>query len=138
MNPRRSARGLREPREWFGLLRRVEQAFAEVRSTVRTLARGLDDGPSWQPDFREGYAEALRSVGRAISEAEREPLQRCRTLLDELVDAVQRDGTADAAVARLRRSSWSTCATSSRPWTRSPAANPMVQPPLPFARRPRP
>jgi uncharacterized membrane protein YgaE (UPF0421/DUF939 family) len=136
MNPRRSARGLREPREWVALLRRVEQAFAAVRSTVRTLARGLDDGSRWQPDFRAGYAEALRAVGRAISEAEREPLQRCRTVLEELVELVQRDGAAarlwpvyGGLLVNLRNIG--------EAMDEVAGANPMVQPPLPFVRPPR-
>ena len=55
MNPRRSARSIRDPQEWHELLRRMEQAVAETRSLVRTLG-----GQSAAP----GRPGASRSRGR--------------------------------------------------------------------------
>jgi uncharacterized membrane protein YccC len=137
MNPRRPARGLREPREWVALLRRVEQAVAEVRSTVRTLARKLDDHAVWEPEFREGYVEALRAAGRAIVEAEPEHLRHCHDQLRDLVSLVEQRGPTDRTwpvygglLINLRNVVDS--------MDEVAAVNPMVQPPLPFTRRVRP
>ncbi|MFC5176347.1 FUSC family protein [Nocardioides taihuensis] len=137
MNPRRSAQVLREPREWVGLLRRVEQALAEIRSTVRTLTRALDDEVSWRPDFRDGYVDVLRAVGRAIASTDPEPVRQCHVLLADLVTRVEASGSTTrlwpvygGLLVNLRNILDA--------MDEVAAANPMVQPPLPFARRARP
>lgn len=136
MNPRRSARELREPREWVGLLHRIEQTLAEIQSTVRTLAHAADDVPGWERDFREGYVEALCAVGRAIAGRDPEPVRRCHALLQDLARRVEVTGSSHrwpvygALLVNLRNVVDA--------MDEVAAANPMLQPPLPFTRRARP
>ncbi|MGH3361015.1 MAG: aromatic acid exporter family protein [Nocardioides sp.] len=86
LNPRRSARGLRHPEQWMGLMRRMEQAVAESRSIARTLERTLEESPSWHPDFRHRYADAMLRGGRAIEEADVSAIRECRQQLDVLTE----------------------------------------------------
>ena len=78
MNPRRSAREVRQPQQWFSLLRRMEQAVAEQRSMARTLGRSLERGETWDDTFREGWLELLRDAGRAIQDASSDDLLAVR------------------------------------------------------------
>lgn len=133
MNPRRSASGLRDPKQWISLLERVEQALSDARSMVRTLGYGVSGEHVWQPDFRDVYVEVLREAGRAMLQADREPLQRCRERLDDLVDVVDRESSVPplwpeygALVVNLRNILGA--------MDEVAAANPMTQPPLPFTR----
>ena len=69
MNPRRSARSMRDPKQWHGLLRRMEQAIADTRSLARTIGaqsreRALD------PGFAEPWVEMLGEAGRAAASAD--------------------------------------------------------------------
>jgi uncharacterized membrane protein YgaE (UPF0421/DUF939 family) len=89
MNPRRSARRVRQPAQWFTLLRRMEQAIAETRSMARTLGRSLDHGVEWDVSFREGWLELLRRTGDAVAEDEQNDLLRVRMELDALVRTLQ-------------------------------------------------
>jgi uncharacterized membrane protein YccC len=91
LNPRRSAAGLRDPREWRALLERIEQALADTRSTIRTLGRRPDLVGTWQPGFRDGYLAALRAAGQAAAGADPDSLRRCREELDELVIRVDEE-----------------------------------------------
>lgn len=90
LNPRRSARGLRHPREWIALLRHMEQAVAETRSIARTLERGFEKSLTWDPAFRDGFVTALRRGGTAIDDADVEAIHACRRELDGLVDRLGR------------------------------------------------
>ena len=45
-----------------------EQAVAEIRSMLNTLARRPDVRAEWQPMFRDGYLGVLREAGQAIAE----------------------------------------------------------------------
>ena len=89
MNPRRSARGLREPR-------RGSLAAAGRAGVRRRPQHGPHPGPwarrgrGWQPDFRASSSRRCGRSGRAIAEAEREPLAAAATTLDELVEVVHR------------------------------------------------
>jgi uncharacterized membrane protein YccC len=85
LNPRRSARQLRHPEVWIVLLRHMEQAVAEIRSIARTLERFLEQQREWDPDFRDGYIEAVRRGGRAIEHADADRIRECRSRLDGLV-----------------------------------------------------
>ncbi len=93
LNPRRPAGELRDPTSWVDLLQRIEQAVAEVRSTAHTLARGLDDDEEWQASFRDGYADVLRDVGRAISDSDPDQVRACHRRLDELASRVRATGS---------------------------------------------
>jgi uncharacterized membrane protein YccC len=86
LNPRRSARALRNPEVWIVLLRHMEQAVAEIRSMVRTLERHLGEHHRWDPAFRDGYVEAVRRGGQAIDDADPDGIRDCRAGLDRLVD----------------------------------------------------
>ena len=132
-NPRRPAGELRHPREWVDLLQRIEQTVAEARSTARTLSRGLLDEEEWQESFRTGYAEALRSAGRAIVDAEPEPIRRCHARLDDLARLVDREDTTPrlwpvygGLLINLRNILDA--------MDEVAAANPMRQPPVPLRR----
>lgn len=137
LNPRRPAGALRDPQQWIGLLERVEQALADTRSMVRTLSHDLAEESQWQPEFRDVYIDVLREAGRAMAAGEREPLHRCRDRLDELVAVVDRESDTPrlwpvygGLVINLRNILDA--------MDEVAAANPMSQPPLPFARPDRP
>jgi uncharacterized membrane protein YccC len=89
LNPRRSARHLRQPQQWFALLRRMEQAIAETRSMARTLGRSLEHGVEWHPRFRRGWLDLLRRTGAAVAEDDPNELLRVRMELDALVRTLQ-------------------------------------------------
>ena len=103
MNPRRSAGALRAPHRWVALLRRLEQALAETRSTAQTLQHGMDEAGDWQSVFREPYVVLLRDVGHAIAAADPGSIRRLRGRLNDLVDRIGDERARRAALAGLRR-----------------------------------
>ncbi|UFN45980.1 FUSC family protein [Nocardioides okcheonensis] len=86
MNPRRSARSLRDPQEWHGLLRRMEQAVAEARSLARTLGGQSAHRETWGPQFADAWIEMLADAGRAASAADPEAMDDVRRRLTTLSD----------------------------------------------------
>ena len=84
MNPRRSAREVRQPKQWFALLHRMEQAVAELRSMARTLARSLERAEEWHQTFRDGWLRLLADAGRGIQDADSEALVDVRGRIDDL------------------------------------------------------
>jgi hypothetical protein len=134
MNPRRPAGEVRDPQQWVGLLRRMEQALAETRSTARTLAHGLAVEEEWQSGFREAYVAALRDGGAAIVAADRAAILATGGRLDELVVRLGAQSPAPVLwpvygglIINLRNILDA--------MDEVAAANPMSQPPLPFRRR---
>ncbi|GAB2456933.1 FUSC family protein [Jatrophihabitans fulvus] len=125
MNPRRSARGLRDPREWHRLLVRLEQGVAESRSLARTIALG-EDGVG--PTFRRQWTAALREAGEAIQAADAERLAAVRETVRGLAAAGASE-SADhwpvegAALINLRNITESFALVTE--------ANPLGRPPLP-------
>ncbi len=89
MNPRRSARQVRQPQQWFTLLHRMEQAVAEQRSMARTLGRSWERGAQWDDTFRDGWLDLLRDAGRAVQDASSEDLLVVRARLDDLVGRLE-------------------------------------------------
>ncbi len=85
LNPRRPARDWRDPADWKALLTRMEQAVAESRSLARTLGLSLAGGRTWDVRFRDDFVRVLRRSGRAIEEADPEPLRAAHEDLDDLV-----------------------------------------------------
>lgn len=85
MNPRRSAGPMRDPQEWYGLLRRMEQAIAETRSMARTLVQSVTDVNAWESRFRDRYVGLLGEVGAAIRDADAPALQAARARIDDFV-----------------------------------------------------
>jgi uncharacterized membrane protein YgaE (UPF0421/DUF939 family) len=132
MNPRRSARGLRDPRQWRALLRRMEQAVAETRSMARTLGYHSANRDQWHPAFRERWPLLVADAGRAIADADPQGIRAVRERLSSLVDEV---GTVEqssaqwpvygALIINLRNTLDA--------MDEVAAANPIGQPPLPIA-----
>lgn len=85
-NPRRSAGPVRDPREWRGLLRRLEQAIAEIRSMARTLGSQHARRDAWGATFADAWIELLADAGRAASEADSEAITAVRTRLEALTE----------------------------------------------------
>jgi len=88
MNPRRAAGELKDPRQWIDLLRRSDQAVAEIRSMARTHSHALADHQTWQPDFRDALVTVMHAGGTALMHADREGIEDCRRSLAGLVDMV--------------------------------------------------
>lgn len=88
MNPRRSAREVRDPKEWRGLMRRMEQAIAETRSMARTLGHETTRVGDWDLAFAGEWTRLLCDAGDAITNADPELVRltrsRMRCLVDEL------------------------------------------------------
>ena len=70
MNPRRSARPMKDPKQWLGLLRRMEQAVAETRSLARTLGGQQAHRETWGETFAVPWISMLGDAGRAASAAD--------------------------------------------------------------------
>lgn len=81
-NPRRSARQVRDPQQWRGLLKRMEQAVAEIRSMARTLGGQQAHREIWGETFAEPWIEMLGEAGRATSEADSAGIAAVRTRLE--------------------------------------------------------
>ena len=90
MNPRRSAGAVRDPKEWYALLRRMEQAIAETRSMARTLLQSVADVNAWEPRFRDRYLELLGEVGVAIRDADAPAIEAVRSRIDDFVLVLSR------------------------------------------------
>lgn len=86
MNPRRSARSMRDPRQWHDLLRRLEQAVAETRSLARTLGGQSAHREVWGEAFAGPWLAVLADVGRAAVEADPEGLVAARARLVALTE----------------------------------------------------
>lgn len=70
MNPRRPARAMKDPKQWQGLLQRMEQAVAETRSLGRTLAGQHAHRDAWGSAFADPWLEMLGDAGRAARAAD--------------------------------------------------------------------
>jgi len=129
MNPRRSARELRDPRRWRALLGRMEQAIAETRSMARTLGYQSASRREWHPAFRERWPILVEDAGHAIADADPGAIHGVRERLSALVGAVGPSSPQwpvyGALIINLRNTldAMDEVAT----------ANPIGQPPLPIA-----
>lgn len=88
MNPRRTAREVRDPREWRSLLQCMDQSVAEIRSMARTLGHVTTCRDDWHPAFRDRWPELLQDAGRAVSAADPGAVRETRGHLNALVDEV--------------------------------------------------
>ena len=70
MNPRRSARQMKNPEHWHALLRRMEQAIAETRSLARTLGGQQAHRETWGDEFATPWISMLADAGQAAAEAD--------------------------------------------------------------------
>jgi uncharacterized membrane protein YgaE (UPF0421/DUF939 family) len=89
MNPRRSARSMKNPREWHGLLRRMEQAVAETRSLARTLGGQSAHRETWGEAFAEPWISMLGDTGRATSAADSAALLDVRRRLEAFTEELR-------------------------------------------------
>lgn len=131
LNPRRSARGWRDPAEWHSLLKRMEQAIAECRSMARTLALGVEGGSDWDDGFRTRFVALLHESGKAVEDADHQPLVEIRERLDVFVDDL-----TDAGLPARLWPEYGGVLTNLRnvlaAMDEVARANPLGQPPLPF------
>lgn len=81
MNPRRSARSVRDPRDWHELLRRMEQAVAETRSLARTLGGQSAHRETWGEQFADAWITMLHDAGSAARDADPAGMQDVRRRL---------------------------------------------------------
>jgi uncharacterized membrane protein YgaE (UPF0421/DUF939 family) len=82
MNPRRSAKQMKDPKQWHGLLRRMEQAIAETRSLARTLGSQQAHRETWGRGFAEPWISMLGDAGRASAAADPGALLAVRRRLE--------------------------------------------------------
>ena len=81
MNPRRSAKEMKDPKRWHELLRRMEQAVAETRSLGRTLD-SHQTHTTWGGTFADPWTAMLRDAGRGARDADPVVLGAVRTRLE--------------------------------------------------------
>jgi len=89
MNPRRSARAMKDPKEWHELLRRMEQAIAETRSLARTLGGQQAHRETWGEFFSTRWISMLGDAGRATSAADPEALLDVRRRLEVFTEELR-------------------------------------------------
>ena len=133
MNPRRSARDLRDPKRSRELLGRMEQAVAETRSMARTLGYHAATRERWCPVFRDQWPLLVGDAGRAIADADPRAIHATRGRLSALVDQVGAGCSTSthwpvygALIINLRNTLDA--------MDEVAAANPLGQPALPIAR----
>ena len=80
-NLRRRARSRAASRqEWEAILRRLEQAVAEIRSMARTLRRA-DPIQEWDQRFRDPWLALLEETGKAVTAADPQEIASVRRRL---------------------------------------------------------
>lgn len=89
MNPRRPAREMRNPEKWHGLLRRMEQSVAEIRSLARTLGGQSAHKETWGAAFADPWISMLGDAGRAAGEADPAALLDVRRRLEEFTEEMR-------------------------------------------------
>ena len=89
MNPRRSARPMKNPEEWHGLLRRMEQAVAETRSLARTLGGQQAHRETWGEAFADPWITMLWDTGQAAAEADADAFHDIRRRLETLSEEMR-------------------------------------------------
>ena len=89
MNPRRSARPMKNPEQWHQLLRRLEQAVAETRSLVRTLGGPSAHRATRGDSFGDAWISMLGDAGRAASDADPAALVDVRRRLEVLTEELR-------------------------------------------------
>jgi uncharacterized membrane protein YgaE (UPF0421/DUF939 family) len=88
MNPRRSARSMRDPQQWHGLLRRMEQAIADTRSLARTIGAQTDEH-TLDSGFAGPWVQMLGDAGRAAAAADPSALLDVRERLAAFTDELR-------------------------------------------------
>jgi uncharacterized membrane protein YgaE (UPF0421/DUF939 family) len=83
-NPRRSARTVRDPKDWRELMHRMEQILAETRSLAHTLAAKGTYRERWGENFAVPWLEMLGATGRAARDDDPVALLDVRGRLEAL------------------------------------------------------
>lgn len=89
MNPRRSARQMKDPKQWLGILRRMEQAIAETRSLARTLGSQRAHRETWGDAFADPWISMLGDAGRAAAAADPAALLLVRERLEAFTEEMR-------------------------------------------------
>ena len=89
MNPRRSAGPMKNPEQWHGLLRRMEQAVAETRSLARTLGGQQAHRETWGEAFADPWITMLWETGKAAADADAEAFRDIRERLVALSEEMR-------------------------------------------------
>jgi uncharacterized membrane protein YccC len=86
LNPRRAAAGFRRSDAFEEILRDNEQAVAETRSMVRTLAHGREAHVEWVAPFRDRWLGLLQEAGEAIGAPDSARVVEVRAGLNRLAE----------------------------------------------------
>ncbi len=89
MNPRRSARPMKDPQQWHALLRRMEQAVAESRSLARTLGSQQAHRQTWGAAFADPWIQMLADAGEATKAADPPALADVRRRLEAFTEELR-------------------------------------------------
>jgi uncharacterized membrane protein YgaE (UPF0421/DUF939 family) len=89
MNPRRSAKQMKNPKHWHELLRRMEQAVAETRSLARTLGGQQNHREAWGEHFADTWIPMLHDAGRAAADADPGALLDVRRRLEVFTEELR-------------------------------------------------
>jgi uncharacterized membrane protein YgaE (UPF0421/DUF939 family) len=84
LNPRRGASKVKQTDQFADLLRRMEQAVADIRSMARTLAHSLEHLREWDEEFKARWVELLAEAGAAIEEPDSKRIAGVRLELQDL------------------------------------------------------
>ncbi len=86
LNPRRAAQTVKKTDVFEEILRRNEQAVAELRSMARTLGHSIELVVAWDPEFRERWLALLAEAGEAIGVPDSARLTQVRADLTRLAE----------------------------------------------------
>jgi cell shape-determining protein MreD len=84
LNPRRDSAVVRKPGAFGDILRRTEQALAEVRSIARTIGHSITDTKEWDSEFRTRWTDLIGQVAWAIQHPDADRLGEIRVRLGQL------------------------------------------------------
>ncbi|HET9858353.1 MAG TPA: aromatic acid exporter family protein [Nocardioidaceae bacterium] len=90
-NPRRGAGAVRQTEQFDDLLRRMEQAIADIASMSRTLGHSISRMQEWDDTFRERWFDLLEDAAGAIAEPDSQRVAGVRLGLADLADDLSTD-----------------------------------------------
>jgi uncharacterized membrane protein YccC len=85
-NPRRGAQTVKKTDVFEEILRRNEQAVAELRSMAVTLGHSIGAVVEWEPEFRNRWLAALAEAGEAIAAPDSARVVQVRAELNRLAE----------------------------------------------------
>jgi len=84
-----------KPATYGDVLRRLEQASAEIRSMARTLSISITTSSAWDPVFKDRWLTLLRRTAAAVIDADDHALRGVRTDLDVLCRELSHEDLAE-------------------------------------------